>query len=198
MGGEGDEARHQAHAEAVTDEGQYRMPFVGVVHGVRGKAGGGAQSVDEAVLEPGAEVVAQDPEDAERDVGVRDVVRGDHLRLCPAVQVQQRVEDVQGVARGARHDHLSDAPTWSFTALSQMMPRLNPKYFGLGAASMVRTGTTNRSPPTEASSTGRHDLPTGARRRVPEVRTGRRLAVAPGSGVCMVRRVRLLHHHRRL
>ena len=41
--------------------------------------------------------------------------------------------------------------TWSLTALSQVMPRLNPKYFGDGAALMVRTGTTKRSPSTEAS-----------------------------------------------
>lgn len=31
------------------------------------------------------------------------------------------------------------------------MPRLRPKYFGDGAALIVRTGTTNRSPSTEAS-----------------------------------------------
>lgn len=41
--------------------------------------------------------------------------------------------------------------TWSLTALSQVMPRLNPKYLGDGAALTVRTGTTNRSPSTEAS-----------------------------------------------
>lgn len=40
---------------------------------------------------------------------------------------------------------------WSLTALSQVMPRLTPKYFGDGAALTVRTGTTNRSPSTEAS-----------------------------------------------
>jgi hypothetical protein len=32
------------------------------------------------------------------------------------------------------------------------MPRLKPKYFGDGAEPIVRTGTTNRSPSTEASS----------------------------------------------
>lgn len=31
------------------------------------------------------------------------------------------------------------------------MPRLNPKYFGDGAVLTVRTGTTNRSPSSEAS-----------------------------------------------
>lgn len=41
--------------------------------------------------------------------------------------------------------------TWSFTAFSQVMPRLKPKYFGDGAALIVRTGTTNRSPSTDAS-----------------------------------------------
>lgn len=42
--------------------------------------------------------------------------------------------------------------TWSLTALSQVMPRLDPKYFGGGAALTVRTGTTDRNPSTEADS----------------------------------------------
>lgn len=40
----------------------------------------------------------------------------------------------------------------SLTAFSQVMPRLNPKYFGDGTALTVRTGTWKRSPSTEASS----------------------------------------------
>ncbi len=36
-------------------------------------------------------------------------------------------------------------------SFSQVMPRLNPKYFGDGAALIVRNGTTNRSPSTDAS-----------------------------------------------
>jgi hypothetical protein len=51
--------------------------------------------------------------------------------------------------------------TWSLTALSQVMPRLNPKYFGDGAALTVRTGTTNRSPSTEASSPSPQNLTIG-------------------------------------
>jgi hypothetical protein len=34
-------------------------------------------------------------------------------------------------------------------AFSQVMPDFFAKYFGLGAALMVRTGTTKRSPSTE-------------------------------------------------
>lgn len=41
--------------------------------------------------------------------------------------------------------------TWSFTALSQVLPRLNPKYFDEGAALMVRTGTWKLSSSTEPS-----------------------------------------------
>ncbi|HEY3502766.1 MAG TPA: hypothetical protein VGN37_08315 [Actinocatenispora sp.] len=51
--------------------------------------------------------------------------------------------------------------TWSLTALSQVMPRLNPKYFGDGAAFTLRTGTTNRSPSTEASSPSPQNCTTG-------------------------------------
>lgn len=42
--------------------------------------------------------------------------------------------------------------TWSSTASSQVMPRLNPMYFGDGAALTVRTGTWKRSPSVEERS----------------------------------------------
>jgi hypothetical protein len=45
---------------------------------------------------------------------------------------------------------------WSLTAFSQVIPRLYPKYLGEGPALMVRTGTTNRSPSTDASSPPPH------------------------------------------
>lgn len=41
--------------------------------------------------------------------------------------------------------------TWSLIAFSQVMPLFFVKYLGLGAALMVRTGTTKRRPSTEAS-----------------------------------------------
>ena len=41
---------------------------------------------------------------------------------------------------------------WSLTMFNQVMPRLRPKYFGFGLAWIVRTGTTNRMPSTDASS----------------------------------------------
>lgn len=46
--------------------------------------------------------------------------------------------------------------TWSLTAFNQVRPRRWPKYFGEGAALMVRTGTTKRSPSTEARSPPPH------------------------------------------
>lgn len=50
--------------------------------------------------------------------------------------------------------------TWSLTAFSQVTPRPSPKYRGLGAALMVCTGTTNRSPSTEATSPPPHSRAT--------------------------------------
>jgi hypothetical protein len=41
--------------------------------------------------------------------------------------------------------------TWSLIAFSQVIPFFFAKYLGLGAALMVRTGTTKRRPSTEAS-----------------------------------------------
>jgi hypothetical protein len=40
---------------------------------------------------------------------------------------------------------------WSFMALSQVMPRLEPKYLRLGRANAAGTGTTNRIPSTAAT-----------------------------------------------
>jgi hypothetical protein len=76
------------------------------------------------VAEAGGEVVAEQGEQAEHHVGVGGVVGGHHLRLRPGVQVQQGLQDVQGVARGAGHDHLPDACDLVVQAFSQVMPRL--------------------------------------------------------------------------
>ena len=64
-----------------------------------------------------------------------------------------RVSRMNSESRGVPGTTICPMPaTWSLTALSQVMPRLQPKYFGDGPALMVRTGTTNRSPSAEASS----------------------------------------------
>jgi hypothetical protein len=54
------------------------------------------------------EPVAQHPEQAEDDVGVAGRVGGHHLRLRAGVDGQDRVEDEQRVAQGARHDYRAD------------------------------------------------------------------------------------------
>ena len=41
---------------------------------------------------------------------------------------------------------------WSLIILSRVAPFLRLKYFGLGRASLLRTGTTNRVPSTAATS----------------------------------------------
>jgi len=61
---------------------------------------------------------------AERHAGVRSVVGGYHLRLHPAVEVEQGVQGVEAVARSTAYDHRAGPATWSSTALSQVTPRL--------------------------------------------------------------------------
>ena len=51
----------------------------------------------------------------------------------------------------------------SFTAFSQVMPRLEPKYLRLGRANAAGTGTTNRIPSTAATRPPPHALRQGRR-----------------------------------
>lgn len=51
--------------------------------------------------------------------------------------------------------------TWSLIVFSQVMPFFFAKYLGLGAASIVRAGTTKRRPSTEASGPLPQNLTTG-------------------------------------
>ncbi len=60
------------------------------------------------VAEARGEAEAEHLVQAEGHVGVRRVVGRDHLRLHPAVKVQQRVQRVEAVARGAAYDHRAD------------------------------------------------------------------------------------------
>lgn len=72
------------------------------------------------------------------------------------------VSRMNRLSRGVPGTTICPIPaTWSLTAFSQVMPRLNPKYFGEGAACRVRTGTTNRSPSTEASRPPPHSRASG-------------------------------------
>ena len=67
----------------------------------------------------------------------------------PAVLAVDQVDHVQRVPWGAGHDPMPASPTaWSVSRFSHVAPRRRPKYFGLGRAWMLRTGTTNRIPST--------------------------------------------------
>lgn len=70
---------------------------------------GSPESLVGEVAESRGEAEAKHLVQGEGHVGVRGVVGRDHLRLHPAVEVQQGVQRVEAVARGATYDHCADA-----------------------------------------------------------------------------------------